>query len=124
MAKKKRRVSEGVELIEDEYEFTPEEFDEREFILKDIYGTKVLFIITIMAFIVGILAALIYSWDSTYWFLGMLLSFGTVLSMKKILMAVGLRVDLLESKSMIGNYLIFLIFALGICIVFINAPFL
>lgn len=124
MAKKKRRVSEGVELIEDEYEFTPEEFDEREFILKDIYGTKVLFIVTIMAFIVGILAALIYSWDSSYWFLGMLLSFGTVLSMKKILMAVGLRVDLLDSKSMVGNYLIFLIFALGICIVFINAPFM
>lgn len=121
MAKKKRRITE--ERVE-EYQFTPAEFDEREFILKDIYGTKVMFIVTVMAIAIGIVAALIYRIDSgAYWYLGMLLSFLTVVFMKKILTVLGIRADLLEMKTMLGNYLIFLTLALGVCIVFINAPF-
>jgi len=121
MAKKKRRI---VEEAPEEYEFTPEKFDEREFILKDIYGTKVLFVVTAMAIIVGIIAAVIYSVNADIWYLGMILSFLTVIGMKKILMMLGFRVDLLEMKTMLGNYLLFLMLALGICIVVINAPFL
>lgn len=120
MAKKKRRITEEAE---EEYEFTPVEFDEREFILKDIYGTKVLFVITILSIVVGLVAALIYSFDTGLWWVGMLISFMTVICMKKLLLTLGLRVDLLETKSMLGNYLIFLTLALGVCIVFINAPF-
>jgi hypothetical protein len=122
MAKKKRRI---MEEPEEQYEFTPSEFDEREFILKDIYGTKVMFVVTIMAIVVGILASLIYRIDDgEYWWGGMLLSFFTVIIMKKLFMALGFRVDLLDFKTMLGNYLIFLILALGVCIVFVNAPFL
>ena len=51
MAKKKRRI---VEEPEEEYEFTPTEFNEREFILKDIYGTKVFAVAMILGLIVGI----------------------------------------------------------------------
>ena len=119
MAKKKRRI---VEEEPEEYEFTPEEFDEREFILKDIYGTKVLFIVTALAIVVGIIAALLYSIG--YWYGGMILSFLTVLGMKKLLMVIGFRVDLLEMKTMLGNYVLFLMLALGICIIAINAPFM
>ena len=58
MAKKKRRI---VEEPEEEYEFTPTEFNEREFILKDIYGTKVFAVAMILGLIVGIIGAVIIS---------------------------------------------------------------
>jgi len=124
MAKKKRRITEEPE---EEYDFTPEEFDEREFILKDVYGTKVLFIITILSVLVGLLAATIYGlFDGASWvaYLDTVIAFAFVFAMKPLLMAVGFRVDLLEAKTMYGNYLIFLCLALGSCIVFINAPFM
>ena len=37
--------------------------------------------------------------------------------------AVALGVDMLEMKSMLGNYLLFLMLALGICILLTNEPF-
>jgi hypothetical protein len=120
MAKKKRRI---VEEAPEEYEFTPEEFDEREFIHKDIYGTRVLFVVTILAVIVGIVAALIYDANDSLWYIGMVISFLTVILMKKLFLKLGFRVDLLEMKTMLGNYLLFLMLALGVCIVCINPPF-
>ena len=44
--------------------------------------------------------------------------------MKKLYVKLGIRADLLESKTMMGDYFVFLVMALGICIVFINQPFL
>lgn len=120
MAKKKRRI---IEEPVDEYEFTPNEFDEREFILKDIYGTKVLFVVTILAIMVGVIAAIIYGLDQSLWWIGMALSFLTVICMKRLFLFVGFRVDLLEAKTMYGNYLMFLTLALGVAVIFVNAPF-
>ncbi|MDR3205901.1 MAG: hypothetical protein LBT41_02215 [Candidatus Methanoplasma sp.] len=121
MAKKKRRL---VEEPAEEYEFVPAEFNEREFILKDLYGTKILLLVTVLAIIVGIVAAVIYGSDSSLWYAGMIISFATVATMDKILIKAGLRVDMLDMKTRLGNYLLFLMLALGVCIVFINAPFL
>ncbi|MDR0508338.1 MAG: hypothetical protein LBG63_00710 [Candidatus Methanoplasma sp.] len=119
MAKKKRRI---VEEKEEEYEFIPSEFDEREFILKDIYGTKVLFVITGLAVVMGIIASLLYISlnGDMRWIVATILVFAMVLAMKKLLMMLGFRADLLEMKTMLGNYLIFLMLALGVCIVLIN----
>ncbi|MDR1404208.1 MAG: hypothetical protein LBJ20_01380 [Candidatus Methanoplasma sp.] len=122
MAKKKRRI---VEEKEEEYEFVPSEFDEREFILKDVYGTKVLFVTTILAVAVGVVGALLYMFiDNSGWIIATVVSFAVVITMKKLLMLVGFRVDLLEMKTMLANYLLFLMLALGVCIVLINAPFM
>ena len=52
MAKKRRIIEKEVE---EEYEFIPPEFDEKEFILKDIYGTKVLMAVALLSIIIGIL---------------------------------------------------------------------
>ena len=119
MAKKKRRI---VEEKEEEYEFIPPEFDEREFILKDIYGTKVLFVVTGLAVLVGVIGSLLYiSLEGDLrWIIATLLAFATVLGMKKLLMLMKFRADLLEMKTMLGNYLLFLMLALGVCIVLIN----
>ena len=118
MAKKKRRI---LEEKEEEYEFIPSEFDEREFILKDIYGTKVLFVITALAIVMGAVGAVLYKVSTDNgWIVATILVFVLVLVMKKLLMFMGFRADLLEFKTMLMNYLLFLILAFGMCILFIN----
>lgn len=123
MAKKRRFIN---EKPEEEYEFTPSNFDEKEFILKDIYGTKVLFITIIYAIAMGLLAAVICNvlGDPVNWLLDTLIVFAAVATMKRFYVAIGIRADLLETKTMVGDYFIFLVMALGMCIVFINQPFL
>ncbi|MBP6021018.1 MAG: hypothetical protein KA502_00295 [Candidatus Methanomethylophilaceae archaeon] len=120
MAKKKRRITEAPK---EEYEFVPEDFDEREFIYKDIYGTKVLLVIAILAVIVGAIGAVICNYSNSLWLLATAISFLTVFAMKKILKLMGFRADLLDSKTMYGNYFVFLCLALGVCVVCMNAPF-
>ncbi len=123
MAKKRRLIQ---EKPEEEYEFTPTNFDEKEFILKDIYGMKVLFITIVYAIVIGFLAAVICNVlsDPLCWILDTVIVFAVVFTMKRLYMKAGIRADLLESKTMIGDYFVFLILALGMCIVFVNPPFL
>ena len=122
MAKKKRRI--GEEPVE-EYEFTPTEFNEREFILKDIYGTKVFAVAMVLGFIVGIVGAVIINaMDSSYgWVIATVISFAVCAAMKKILQALRFRPEMLEAKSLVGNYLLYLVLALGVCIIGVNPPF-
>jgi len=120
MAKKKRRI---VEEPEEEYNFTPTEFNEREFILKDLYMTKVFLVVAVLAIIVGVIGAVICNADRSLWWLATIISFAVCALLTKILGALKFRVDMLETKSMLGNYLLFLMLALGICILFINEPF-
>ena len=119
MAKKKRRI---VEEPQEEYEFTPTEFNEREFILKDIYMTKVFMVVTMFAIVVGIIGAIICNHTGMWW-LATIISFAVCAGLTKILGLLKFRVDMLETKSMLGNYLLFLMLALGICILFSNEPF-
>lgn len=122
MAKKKRRI---VEEPEEEYEFTPTEFNEREFILKDIYGSKVFGVAMALGLLVGILGAIIINaMDSSYgWVIATVISFVVCGLMTRVLKALKFRPEMLESKSMIGNYLLFLVLALGVCILGVNPPF-
>ena len=119
MAKKKRRI---VEEPQEEYEFTPTEFNEREFILKDIYMTKVFMVVTVFAIVVGIIGAIICNHTGMWW-LATIISFAVCAGLTKILGLLKFRVGMLETKSMLGNYLLFLMLALGICILFSNEPF-
>lgn len=119
MAKKKRRI---IEEPEEEYEFAPTEFNEREFILKDLYMTKVFMVVTVLAAIVGVIGAIICN-HTGYWWLATIISFVVCFGMPKILAALKFRVDMLDMKSMLGNYLLFLMLALGVCIILINEPF-
>jgi hypothetical protein len=120
MAKKKRRI---IEEEEEEYKFIPSEFDEREFILKDIYGTKVLFVVTAMAIILGIVGSLLCQIDTWGWGIATVLAFVLVIVMKKLLILIGFRADLLETKTLLMDYLIFLMLGLGVCILLLNTVF-
>lgn len=122
MAKKRRLIKEDPE---EDYQFTPTDFDEREFILKDMYGTKVLFLILALAVVVGVVGAALCHFvgaDWT-WMLATLISFGVMFAIKPAFMKAGLRVDLLDFKTLLGDYLVYLALALGVCIMFVNAPF-
>jgi hypothetical protein len=121
MAKKRRR--EGVEP-EETYEFEPPEFDEREFILKDLYGTKVLMVTALLAVIFGIFAACLQIFVfPEFWFIGLLLLFLVMFMFRRLLALLRFRVDLLDQKMLIGNYLLFLLLSLGVWIIVLNPPF-
>ncbi len=123
MAKKRRLIKEEPE---EEYQFTPTDFDEREFLLKGIYSTKVLLIAIIIAAVVGFATARIsiaLGMGAVAAAVDTLLVFFVCAIMKKLFVAMHIRADLLETKTMLGVYFVYLILALGLCILFINPPF-
>ena len=125
MAKKRRLI---VEEPEEDYEFTPTEFNEREFILKDIYGTKICLVTLVMGVIVGIVGGLLCRYGfsngmtSYMWIVATVISFAVMALMPRILGLIGFHTDMIETKSMIGNYLIYLALGLGVCIIVSNPP--
>lgn len=121
MAKKKRRVS---AKQEEEYEFVPPEFDEKEFILEDLYGTRVLLMVFALAAVIGIVAGCLHHFVNYGQYLGAAILILAAIGLKEFLKLVKVNVDLLEAKSMLGNYAMFIFLALGIWILTINPPFL
>ena len=122
MAKKRRIIEKEAQ---EEYEFVPPEFDEEEFIRKDLYGTKVLLIVACFSIIIGILCSclqLSFS-DKTGLWLGLLLLFLGIAAIKPLLRLIRFDPELLERKSMVGNYILYLLLGLGIWILMINPPF-
>ncbi|MBQ7701406.1 MAG: hypothetical protein IJT54_03290 [Candidatus Methanomethylophilaceae archaeon] len=123
MAKKKRIIKQ--EAVEEEYEFVPPEFDEKEFILKDMYGTKVLLVVALMSVIIGILCSCLQRLSDSYGlYLGLALLFLAAFVQKKLLTLLGFKPDYLETKTMIGNYILFILLGLGVWILLINRPFM
>ena len=122
MAKKRRIIEKEAQ---EEYEFVPPEFDEEEFIRKDLYGTKVLLVVACFSIIIGILCSclqLSFS-DKTGLWLGLLLLFLGIAAIKPMLRLFRFDPELLERKSMVGNYIMYLLLGLGIWILMINPPF-
>lgn len=123
MAKKRRLIKEEPE---EEYQFTPTDFDEREFLLKGIYSTKVLLLGLLLAVVMGIVTAQIaiaLGKGAVAAVVDTLLVFFVCAIMKKLFVAMHVRADLLETKTMLGVYIIYLALALGICILCVNPPF-
>jgi len=117
MAKKRRRESNEPE---ETYEFVPPEFDEREFLLKDLYGTKVLLVVSLLAVIIGILAGCIQLFNDSFWWVGLLLIFLAIVGLKQLLSLIGFRANLLEQKMLFGNYILLFFLSLGLWIIILN----
>ena len=122
MAKKRRIIEKEAQ---EEYEFVPPEFDEEEFIRKDLYGTKVLLIVACFSIVIGILCSCLQLSfaDKTGLWLGLLLLFLGIAAIKPMLRLFRFDPELLERKSMVGNYIMYLLLGLGIWILMINPPF-
>ena len=121
MAKKKRRI---IEEPEEEYEFTPTEFNERELILKETYSSRIFFLSMGMAVVIGIIGAIIIKvapMESNGFYLSSIIatiiSFAGLFLIRKIAGALGLHPELIEVKSMAGTYLMYLAMALAVCII-------
>jgi len=123
MAKKRRIIEKKAQ--EEEYEFVPPEFDEEEFIRKDLYGTRVLLVVACFSVVIGILCSCVQkAFDgNTGIGLGLLLLFLGVAAIKPFLKLVRFDPDLLERKSMVGNAIMYLLLGLGVWILMINPPF-
>ena len=130
MAKKRKIVAKSKEP---EYEFVPPDFDEREFILKDIYGTKITLAVTATAVVTGIICGFIDKGmeDEIGIYIGFVIMFGIMFLLKRILKLIRLDPELLSAgsqstgsstKGMVGNYFVFLFLCLAIWILFINPP--
>ena len=123
MAKKRRIIEKKAQ--EEDYEFVPPEFDEEEFIRKDLYGTRVLFVVVAFAVAIGILCSCVQkAFTDAGLFLGLLLLFLGVSAIKPLLKLVRFDPELLERKTMVGNYLLYLLLGLGIWILLVNPPFM
>lgn len=120
MAKKRRIVEKAPE---EEYEFVPPEFDEKEFILKDFYGTKVVLVVAVIAVVFGIICAVIQKALNNFW-LALAVLFVGAFVQKPLLKLCKFDPELLESKTMVGNIFLYLLFGLGIWILGVNPPFI
>ncbi|MCQ2086268.1 MAG: hypothetical protein MJY54_02460 [archaeon] len=109
-----------------EYEFVPPQFDEKEFITKDIYETKVLAVIAVISVITGLLCSYIQK-NSPPMFgptLSLALFCLITRSLRNIMATLRFNVQAIENKSWLGNYIMFMFLGMGIWILMINAPFI
>ncbi|MCL2785771.1 MAG: hypothetical protein FWD81_00910 [Methanomassiliicoccaceae archaeon] len=120
MAKKRRRESNEPE---ETYEFVPPEFDEREFLLKDMYGTKVLMVVSALAVVIGIAAACIQKVADDFWWIGLLLIILSIVALKQLLGLLKFRAELIDQKTLFGNYILLFFLSMGIWIILLNPPF-
>ena len=123
MAKKRRIIEKKAQ--EEEYEFVPPEFDEEEFIRKDLYGTKILLIVACFSLVIGLLCSCLQRAfnGNTGIGLGLALLFLGVFAIKPFLKLIRVDPDLIERKSMVGNTIMYLLLGLGVWILMINPPF-
>lgn len=115
MARKKKK-----EVVEEEYEFVPPEFDEKTFLENDIKGTKTLLLTALFAIICGIVAFLVGEINVL---LGLIVLFGGMFALRYIYILIKIRPDEVERKTLLGNLVLFFLLFLGIWILMMNPPF-
>lgn len=118
--KKKKEPQKSQEKKEEKFEWTPPDFDERDFLTKDMKGTKVLLVTALFSFIAGVVAFL---FTDTSWILGMAVIIGMIVALRYIYPIFKIDVKAIEKKSWAGNIAMCFLLALGIWIVLMNPPF-
>ncbi len=116
MAKKKRKE----EKEEEKYEWTPPDFDEKDFLVKDMVGTKSLFIATLLGLVLGIIAYLTTGFSP---YIGIIVIFGGALLLRFIYPYFKIQFASIKKGTLAGNYVILILLALGIWIILLNPPF-
>ncbi|MDH7508405.1 MAG: hypothetical protein QHH00_03290 [Methanomassiliicoccales archaeon] len=115
MARKKKK-----EVVEEEYEFIPPEFDEKAFLENDIRGTKTLLLTALFAILCGIVAFLVGEINVL---LGLVVLFIGMFALRYIYILVKIKPNEIEKKTLFGNLALFFLLFLGIWILMMNPPF-
>ncbi|MCG7844538.1 MAG: hypothetical protein MIO90_03810 [Methanomassiliicoccales archaeon] len=116
MAQKKKKEPE----VKEEYNFIPPDFNEREFLEKDITITKTVLVTALLALGFGVVA---YFTTNISYAIGVLLIFGGAIGLKYIFNLLPWDISAVEKKSWLGNGAMFFFLALGIWILLLNPPF-
>ncbi|UCE37388.1 MAG: hypothetical protein JSW00_18320 [Thermoplasmata archaeon] len=116
MAKKRRKVKEE----EETYEFKMPEFDEEEFLRKEVRDSKILFVTFGYAVLMGVV-----SFGLTYADIALaaLTGFIAIIFLRHIYPLIGIDTSLIENKQWAGNIIMYLFTWLAIWILLSNPPF-
>lgn len=116
MAQKKRKEPE----VKEEYSFTPPDFNEREFLEKDITVTKTVLLSALLAVVFGVVA---YLTTGVSFVIGLLLIVIGAVGLRYIFKFLPVDLSTVEIKTWLGNGAMFFFLALGIWILLLNPPF-
>jgi len=116
MAQKKRKEPE----VKEEYSFTPPDFNEKEFLEKDITVTKTVLLSALLATVFGVVA---YFTTDVAYVIGLLIIVIGAVALKWIFQFLPVDLSAVENKTWIGNGAMFFFLALGIWILLLNPPF-
>jgi hypothetical protein len=119
MAKKRKKDKEEKE----EYEFVPPDFDEKEFLLKELRDTKTVLITVGYAALFGIAAGLISNYDESLALAGLALVLGGLLSLRYFYPLVKIDASEFQRKNWAGNIAWFFFTFLAVWVLTFNYPF-
>jgi hypothetical protein len=119
MAKKRKKDKKE----EEEYEFIPPEFDEKEFLKKEIKDTKVSLITIAVAVVFGIVAGGIAGISRSLVAPALLIGFGGAISLKYIYQMLKIDVSHFQKKNWLGAVGSFFFTFLAVTVLLINVPF-
>ena len=123
MAQKKKvepQKKEAHKKPEETFEWTPPDFNEREFLEKDIMGTKVLMVTALISILCGIVA---FATQTVYWAIGLVVILAGMVLLKYIYPLFKIDLKSIEKKGWAGNLFMFFLLALGVWIMLLNPPF-
>ncbi len=115
MAKKRKKVKD-----EEGYEFKMPEFDEEEYLKKEVRDAKALFVTFVYAVLIGIASFGLTFVDVA---LAALVGFIAIVFLRHIYPLIGVDTSTLEKKQWAGNILMYLFTWLAIWILLTNPPF-
>ena len=117
MAQKKRKEEEKKDL---QYEFVPPDFDEKDFLEKDIRATK----ITMLSFVWGLIFGIAAGFTNPISpLVGLLLLFIGIYLLKFFYQMFKINTAELDKKAWLGNIAMFFFLFLGTWIMMLNPPF-
>jgi uncharacterized membrane protein (Fun14 family) len=118
MAKKRKKDKEPKE----EYEFKPPEFDEKEFLLKELKDTKTVLFTVGYAALFGIVTGLLSIVDEALVPLGVVFLFGGLFSLKYIYGVIKVDTSQFQKKNWAGNIAWFFFTFLAVWVLTFNYP--
>ena len=115
MARKRKK-----EVVEETYDFVPPEFDERKFLENDIRGTKLLLVTVAFSVICGIIG---YAVGGVSIYLGLVVLIGGMVALRYLYPLARVPKESVETKTLLGNVVLFFFIFLAIWILLLNIPF-
>ena len=120
MAKKRKKDKKE----DEDYEFVPPEFDEKEFLKKEIKDTKISLITIVLAIVFAIIAGVLSAINRSMVLPSLLIGLAGVVGLKYIYTILKIDVSHFQKKNWLGSIGTFFFTFLAIFVLMINVPFL